>query len=120
MKKLIFVLFLATAFSASYAKPLFEDDEQLSVKAKAKVELAKQKMYSGKTREALVMFKEILIESPKNGTVLYLAADCSYKLGEVDNAVKYLETGKTVVSVKPQNFYLLGLIYLNDDKVNEA
>ena len=120
MKKLIFVLFLATTLSASYANRLPEDDEQLSVKAKAKVELAKQKMYSGKTREALVMFKEILIESPKNGTVLYLAADCSYKLGEVDNAVKYLETGKTVVSVKPQNFYLLGLIYLNDDKVNEA
>jgi Tol biopolymer transport system component len=120
MKKLIFVLFLASVFSASYAGSLLEDDEQLSVKAKAKVELAKQKMYGGKVREALVMFKEVLTESPKNGTVLYLAADCSYKLGEVDDAVKYLETGKTVVSVKPQNFYLLGLIYLNNDKVNEA
>jgi hypothetical protein len=120
MKKLIFVLFLAATFSASYAGRLLEDDEQLSVKAKAKVELAKQKIYSGKIREALVMFKEILLESPKNGTVLYWAADCSYKLGEVENAVKYLETGKTVVSVKPQNFYLLGIIYLNDDKVDAA
>ncbi|HXD94549.1 MAG TPA: carboxypeptidase regulatory-like domain-containing protein [Bacteroidia bacterium] len=120
MKKLIFVLFLATAFTASYANHLPGDDEQLSVKAKAKLELAKQKMYSGKTREALVMFKEILTESPKNGHVLYLAADCSYKLGEVDEAVKYLETGKTVVSVKPQNFYLLGIIYLSDNKVDEA
>src|ERR1700757_25322 len=120
MKKLIFVLFLATAFSATYANCLPGDDEQLSVKAKAKLELAKQKMYSGKTREALVMLKEILTESPKNGTVLYLAADCSYKLGEVDEAVKYLETGKTVVSVKPQNFYLLGIIYLSNNKVDEA
>jgi Tol biopolymer transport system component len=120
MKKLIFVLFLATAFTASYANHLPGDDEQLSVKAKAKLELAKQKMYSGKTREALVMFKEILTESPKNGHVLYLAADCSYKLGEVDEAVKYLETGKTVVSAKPQNFYLLGIIYLSDNKVDEA
>jgi tetratricopeptide (TPR) repeat protein len=120
MKKLIFVLFLAVISNSFYANSLLIDDEQLSVKAKAKAELAKQKMYGGKIREALVMFKEILTESPKNGTILYLAADCSYKLGEKEEALKYLEIGKTVASVKPQNFYLLGVIYLSNNKVDEA
>ena len=122
MKKALFVLILALTFFSSYSSPSFSygDDEQLSVKAKAKVELAKQKMYGGKIREALVMFKEILIESPKNGTVLYLAADCSYKLGEIDQATAYLQTGKASSNPKPQNYYLLGLINLSNDKVDDA
>ena len=124
MKKLIFTLLIASTFCISnlYSSVSLGDTATggLSLKAKAKLELAKQKMYSGKTLAALVMFKDILVEAPKNGTVLYFAADCSYKLGQVDDALKFLKEGKISLNPKPQNFYLLGLIYLNNDKVDDA
>lgn len=122
MKRLIFTLFLTGIFSLTYAHSIIPggDSTGLSLKAKAKLELAKQKMYGGKMIQALVMFKEIVNENPKSGTALYFAADCSYKLGQVDDAFKFLEAGKASLDPKPQNFYLLGTIYLNNDKVDEA
>jgi tetratricopeptide (TPR) repeat protein len=120
MKKLLFILFLAGIFSLSHATTSIIDDEQLSVMAKAKVELAKQKMYGGQVKVALNMFKEVLQESPKNSTVLYFAADCCYKLGDYDNALKYLETGKTSTNPKASIFYLLGVIYQANGKTDEA
>jgi tetratricopeptide (TPR) repeat protein len=123
MKKLIFTLFIASIFSLStaYAGALTGDTTTgLNLKAKAKLELAKQKMYSGKMIQALTMFKEIVYENPKNGTALYCAGDCSYKLGQIDDALKFLQDGKASANPKPQNFYLLGMIYLSNDKVDEA
>src|ERR1700744_282178 len=111
MKKLLFALLLLALFTNSYSKSIIIDDEKLSVKGIAQVEIAKQKMYSGQFKEALSIFKEVLIESPKNSTVLYYAADCSYKLGDPVTATKYLETGKTSSSPKAEIFYLLGVIY---------
>ena len=122
MKKLIFTLFAASLFSLTNAKGgiLVGDTTGLSLKSKAKLELAKQKMYGGKMIQALVMFKEIVNENPKSGAALYYAADCSYKLGQIDDAVKFLESGKNSLEPKAQNFYLLGVIYLGNDKVDEA
>ncbi len=123
MKKLIFTLFVASIFSLStaYANALTGDTTTgLSLKAKAKLELAKQKMYSGKMIQALTVFKELVYENPKNGTALYFAGDCAYKLGQVDDAFKFLQDGKASANPKPQNFYLLGVIYLNNDKVDQA
>ncbi|HEX7414327.1 MAG TPA: carboxypeptidase regulatory-like domain-containing protein [Bacteroidia bacterium] len=120
MKKQIFTLFLIGAFSLSYASASIGDSTELSLKAKAKLELAKQKLYSGSMIPALVMFKDILYENPKNGHVLYYAAFCSYQLGQIDDALKYLQSGKIATNPMPQNFYLLGLIYLSNDKVDDA
>ena len=120
MKKLVFTLFLSMALSASYANHFFTDDEKLSVKGIAQVEVAKQKMYSGKIKEALSIFKEVLIESPKNSTVLYYAADCTNKLGDPETATKYLETGKATTNPKVETYYLLGTIYQNAGKTDEA
>jgi carboxypeptidase family protein/WD40 repeat protein len=121
MKKLIFALFIVSTFSISNVYSSVGDTTTgLSLKAKAKLELAKQKMYSGKMIQALTAFKEIVYENPKNGTALYFAGDCSYKLGQMDDALKFLQDGKTSASPKPQNFYLLGMIYLSNDKVDDA
>ena len=121
MKRLLFTLFIASTVSLSYASlTIGGDSSGLSIKAKAKLELAKQKMYGGKMIQALVMFKEIVAENPKSGTALYFAADCSYKLGQTDEALKFLLSGKASADPKSQNFYLLGAIYLNNDKIDEA
>jgi tetratricopeptide (TPR) repeat protein len=120
MRKLIFTLLLVTAFTASYAKHFITDDEKLSVKGIAQVEIAKQKMYSGQIKEALSIFKEVLAESPKNSTVLYYAADCSYKLGDIETATKYLETGKITSNPKAETYYLLGVIYQANGKTDDA
>jgi len=121
MKKLIFTLFIVGTFSLSNAYSSVGDTTTgLSLKAKAKLELAKQKMYSGKMIQALTAFKEIVYENPKNGTALYFAGDCSYKLGQMDDALKFLQDGKASANPKAQNFYLLGMIYLSNDKVDDA
>jgi len=120
MKKLVFTLFLATTLSVSYANHIVTDDEKLSVKGIAQVEVAKQKMYGGQYKEALYIFKEVLVESPKNSTVLYYAADCTNKLGDGETAMKYLETGKTAASPKVEIYYLLGTIYQINGRTDDA
>ena len=96
MKRVLFAILFGISINvilAQEAKTV--DNEKLSVKGVAQVEIAKQKMYSGQYKPALATFKEVLIESPKNSTVLYYAADCSHKLGDDINAVKYLEAFST-------------------------
>lgn len=105
---LLFVLSLAHA------------DGGLSVKDKAKIELGKQKLYGGRYKSALGIFKEILNTNQNDGTVLYYVAECHYKLGEFDKALEFLEKGKACPNPKNENFFLLGLIYLNDGKIDEA
>lgn len=120
MKKLLCVLFFVISCAESFAVAIPVDDEKLSVKGIAQVEIAKQKMYSGQYKEALSIFKEVLNESPKNSTVLYYAADCTYKLGDRVTATKYLETSKTTSSPNVETYYLLGVIYQADGKTDEA
>lgn len=109
MKKvLLFICVSCLALSASAFNP---GDDELSIKNKAKAELAKQKMYGGSYKAALAMFNEILLEHAGNGPVLYYAADCNYKMGEIDRAQELLQKAKA--SSKPNNetFLLLGEIY---------
>ncbi len=120
MKKIIFALLLVTALGNGFSSNIFTDDEKLSVKGIAQVEIAKQKMYNGQFREALSIFKEVLAESPKNSTVLYYAADCSNRLGDGAAATKYLETGITTSTPKVESFYLLGVIYQANGRTDEA
>lgn len=95
-------------------------DDDLSIKNKAKAELAKQKLYGGEYKSALVMFNEILIDHPGNGVMLYYAAECHLKLGERDKARERLEKAKQSSKVSPEAFLLLGQLYHEDGKLDEA
>src|ERR1700756_5694210 len=99
MKKIVFLICAGCIASASFA--FNAGDDELSIKNKAKAELAKQKLFGGQYKTALVMFNEILVEHPNNGPVLYYAADCNYKLGDISKAQELLEKAKT--SAKPNN-----------------
>jgi hypothetical protein len=118
MKKIVLLICVSLIASASFA--FTPGDDELSIKNKAKVELAKQKLYGGQYKAALAMFNEILVDHPTSGVTLYYAADCNYKLGDVDKAQELLEKGKA--SPKPSNetFLLLGQIYQSSAKTEKA
>ncbi len=118
MKKIL--LLICVSFIASAAFAFNAGDDELSIKNKAKVELAKQKLYGGQYKAALAMFNEILLEHGSNGSVLYYAADCNYKLGEVDRAQELLEKAKTTSKPNLQTFFLLGQIYQSTGKTDKA
>ncbi|MBS1647050.1 MAG: PD40 domain-containing protein [Bacteroidetes bacterium] len=127
MKRIFTILCFGTLSYGAFAQtpkpqkaPKTSDPEKLSVKGIAQVEIAKQKMYSGQYKPAMGLFKEVLIESPKNSSVLYYVADCSHKLGDDETAVQYLQTGKNATSVKNETYYLLGVIYQGQGKTDEA
>lgn len=117
MKRFLCVLIISGFSISLLASP---DGEELSIKAKAKVEVAKQKMYNGQYREALALFKDVLNESPNNSHVLYYAADCSNKLGDTKAAQEYLEKGKTAPAPKVETYYLLGTIYQAQGETDKA
>lgn len=118
MKKIVFLICAVCITTASFA--ISAGDDELSIKNKAKAELAKQKMFGGRYKEALVMFDEILAEHANNGPMLYYAADCHYKLGEVDKAQELLEKGKGVAKPANETFMLLGQIYQSSGKADQA
>ncbi|HXB39377.1 MAG TPA: tetratricopeptide repeat protein, partial [Bacteroidia bacterium] len=118
MKKIL--LLICVSLIASLSLAFMPGDDELSIKNKAKAEVAKQKMYGGQYKAALVMFEEILKEHPGNGGMLYYAADCSYKLGDKDKALTLLEKAKASVRPNPETFLLLGQIYESDGKTDAA
>ncbi len=113
------LLNLANLEAGSTIKPGFTVFD-LGAKDKVKVELGKQKLYGGKYRSALNLFKEVLNENPTDGTSLYYCAECFYKLGEYEKALDLLKKGKESPNPKHENFYLLGLIYMSNGKLDEA
>src|SRR5258708_2513721 len=106
MKKILLLICVSLITTSSFA--FTTGDDELSIKNKAKAELAKQKMYGGQVKAALNMFNEILTEHPGNGSVLYYAADCNYKLGSPDKAQELLEKAKKTAKPNVETFLLLG------------
>lgn len=103
--------FLVFLFLFNFLNVSRAGDDDLSIKNRAKSELAKQKMFGGQYRSALKMFSEILKEHPGNSTILYYSADCHYYLGESDQALQFLEKAKASSKPFPDVFLLLGKIY---------
>lgn len=118
MKKI--VLFICVCLVAALSFAFMPGDDELSIKNKAKAELAKQKLYGGQYKSALAMFNEILADHPGNGSMLYYAAECNYKLGEKDKAQELLEKAKSAAKPNVEAFLLLGQIYEADGKTDQA
>ncbi|HWY38358.1 MAG TPA: tetratricopeptide repeat protein [Bacteroidia bacterium] len=118
MKK--FLLLICAGFIAFASLAFTVGDDELSIKNKAKAELAKQKMYGGQYKAALAMFNEILQDHGGNGAILYYAADCNYKLGEIDKAQELLEKAKASSKTNNETYLLLGQIYQIGGKQDKA
>jgi Tol biopolymer transport system component len=118
MKKILLLICVSLIASASFAFKI--GDDELSIKNKAKAELAKQKMFGGQYKAALAMFTEILSESGNNAPVLYYSADCNYRLGELEKAQELLEKAKATSKPTMETFLLLGKIYQATGKTDKA
>jgi Tol biopolymer transport system component len=94
--------------------------QDLDLKDKAKVELAKQKLFAGKTKAALAVFKELLTSNPNNGNVQYYVALCYYNLREYSSAFDHFSKAKAAPETNKETFYYLGQLNLKDGKFDEA
>lgn len=89
-------------------------------KDKAKIILAKQKLYAGRYNEALASFKEILINNPTDGNLLYYIGLCHYNLTNYTSAQSNFEKAKTSTETNKETYYYLGQIYLKDGSFDNA
>ena len=113
IKKSILIFFLL--FSAfSFA------DDGLDAKEKIKLELAKQKLFGGKYKEALKEFNALLNAHPNDGTVLYYVGLTYYRLKEYGQAMSTLEKASNSKETNKETFYYLGLLHQADGKFDEA
>lgn len=112
MKKLItsicFFAFLSQAFAV-------DANDQV------KMVLAKQKLYAGQIIGALNIYKEVLQKNPNDATVLYYVGYCNFELKKYTEATTHLEKALTVnKDLKPETHFLLGKIYLMEERVDDA
>ena len=114
MKKYFF--FLMIIFSCASIKA----EDGLDAKDKIKLEFAKQKLYGGQYKAALLSFNELLTAHPNDGVVLYYVGITYYRLKEYEQAQSTLEKAKSSKETNKETFYYLGLIYQSDGKFDEA
>ena len=115
MKKFFTIIFLLII-----NLPVLFSNPDLGATDKAKVELAKQKLYAGRFNSALSLFKEVYTDNPDDGVAIYYLAETYFKLNKVDTAIALLKKGKGCPNPKSDNFFLLGQIYLRDGKIDDA
>jgi len=87
---------------------------------KAKIELAKQKMYAGQYISALNSFKELTKTSPNDANVYYYLGYCHLMLGQGDNAAESLKKSIELNPNKGASHFLLGRIFQQEAKYDEA
>lgn len=86
-----------------------------------KMVLAKQKLYAGQFTGALNLYKEVLVKNPDDANVLYYVGYCNYELKKYDIATEHLKKALTAPKdIKPETHLVLGKIYLNQEKVDDA
>lgn len=86
-----------------------------------KMVLAKQKLYAGQYIGALNIYKEVLQKNPDDAGVLYYVGYCHYELKKFDLAVENLKKAISInKDVKPETHLVLGKIYLNEEKIEDA
>jgi Tol biopolymer transport system component len=115
MKKLLIVL-IALSLCCSNVVMAGGPD----AKDKVKIEMAKQKLFAGKFKAALSIFKEVLANNPNDGNVLYYIGLTFFNLKDYDQARANFEKAKSSPETNKETFYYLGKLYLSDGKFDEA
>ncbi len=87
---------------------------------KAKIELAKQKMYGGQYLAAVNSLEEITKTSPNDANVYYYMANCNHMLNKIDKAKENLAKSISLNPKKAASHFLLGKILQKEEKYDEA
>jgi Tol biopolymer transport system component len=109
------ILILTTIGTFAFGQNVFTNTAD-----KAKIELAKQKMYGGKYLEAANSFEEITKTSPNDANVYYYMGNCNYMLNKVDKAKENLTKSVSLNPNKAASHFMLGKILQNEGKYDEA
>ncbi len=115
MKKLLTLLLTLSLLTSNVVMAGGPD-----AKDKLKMEQAKQKLYGGKFKAALAIFKEVLANNPNDGNVLYYVGITFFNLKDYDQARANFEKAKSSPETNKETFYYLGQLYLNDGRFDEA
>ena len=87
---------------------------------KAKIQLAKQKMYGGQYLAAVNSFEEITKTSPNDANVYYYIGNCYYMLGKYTESKDNLTKSIGLNANKAAAHFMLGRILQREEKYDEA
>ena len=118
MKKYLLLVSICTLFlttlSAKYGPALDAGD-------RVKMELAKQKLYSGDVVGALNLYKEVLIKNPKDAVVLHFVGVCEFTLKDYDKAEERFNKAKEIkTDMRYETYLYAGKILQYRAKYDEA
>jgi len=86
-----------------------------------KVFNANQAFLAGDINKALKLYTEANTAKPNDGSILYHIGQCHYVVGEMEEALKYLQRAEEVDTDANENIHLtLGLAYQQEDQVDNA
>ncbi|MDZ4664126.1 MAG: carboxypeptidase regulatory-like domain-containing protein [Bacteroidota bacterium] len=113
MLKHIFIL-------ASISTSVFGQNVFTNTADKAKIELAKQKMYAGQYLRAVNSLEEISKTSPNDANLFYYMGNCNYMLSKYDKAKENLNKSIGLNPNKAASHFVLGKILQGEEKFDEA
>lgn len=87
---------------------------------KAKIELAKQKIYAQQYLGAINSFKEISKTSPNDANVYYYMGYSYFMLNQLDNAKEQLNKSISLNPAKAASHFVLGKVLQKEEKYDEA
>lgn len=87
---------------------------------KAKIELAKQKIYAGQYGAAINTLKEVAKTSADDANVYYYMGYSYFMLNQTDNAKEQLNKSIQLVPNKASSHFILGRIYQREEKYDDA
>ncbi|MCB0410795.1 MAG: tetratricopeptide repeat protein, partial [Flavobacteriales bacterium] len=86
---------------------------------KAKIELAKQKMYSGQYLSAINSLKEIAKSSPNDPNVHHYIGASYFALNRNEDAKEYLNKAISLNPDKGASHFILGRIYQSEEEYDK-
>jgi Tol biopolymer transport system component len=119
MKKIILSIFYSILIGQTFS----QEDRSVIENAtdQAKLFNAKQKFYGGEYREALKIYKGLFDFRPNDAGIAYYMGICVLNLGEVDDAVDYLEKARTLKDNPNSELHFgLGRAYHMQGQVDKA
>ncbi len=88
---------------------------------KAKLVLAKQKMYGGQYNAALKIYKELQVKYPNDSEIYFNMGYCYYELNNYNSAFENFSKAKEIgKGVNSQTYLYLGLLYQKKSDFNKA
>jgi Tol biopolymer transport system component len=112
IKKITFLVLINTY--------LFGQNVFTSTADKAKIEIAKQKIYGGQYLGAINSFKDIAKTSPNDANVYYYLGYSYFMLNQLSNAKEQLNKSISLNANKAATHFILGEIFQKEEKYDDA